>query len=233
MATRKTPAPGSRGATDTSTDVEGLVQSIRTHKKFKRLAGYSIQCLIKVIAPPASDWVALSQEAQRFGVVEAIGEVLQAPTTSDGGIFLQSITAVSAVACSSGAGAVAVAESAALASLLNAFVFFWDSTLPEAARASRGDLEGEDRSTAQGVMKHMSDLLHAVGRQAPGVILSQPAGLSTLLRLAVPTHAGSLVTDLPASAVAMQCLGLVRRARCTLQTSMCSHVCASLPASHA
>ena len=186
------------------------MQSIRTHKKFKRLAGYSIQSLIKVIAPPASDWVSLAQEAHRAGVVEAIGEVLVAPTTADGGIFLQSITAISAVACSGTRGATAVAESVALPSVLNAFMFFWDETLAEAAKASRGELEGEDRATALGVMKHMSDLMHAVCRQSPGVVLQQVAGLPTLLRLGLPTMAGSHVSDLAANAVAMQCLGMVR-----------------------
>jgi hypothetical protein len=37
-----------------SAGVAGLVGSIKQHKNFKQLAGYSVQCLVKAITPPAS-----------------------------------------------------------------------------------------------------------------------------------------------------------------------------------
>jgi hypothetical protein len=198
--------------------VSQLVSSIAQHKKFKRLAGYSISCLVKLIAPPAADWVNLCQEAARCGAVEAVGEVLTSPTTSDAAIFLHSAATVAAVATSSGRCAAAVAESPGLGPLLAAFVFYWDNTLPELARGSRGgELEGEDRTGARAGMKAMADLLLAVCKQAPQSVIKQPLGVPVLLRLAVPgfgcrgavAEAGGLVVDLHPSAVAMQCFGLV------------------------
>ena len=73
--TSKRPARPDAGAGDAATSIEGLVQSIRTHKRFKRLAGYSIQCLLKVIAPPAGEWEAAAARAQRAGVLDAVAEV--------------------------------------------------------------------------------------------------------------------------------------------------------------
>ena len=39
-----------------SAGVAGLVASIKQHKNFKQLAGYSVQCLVKAITPPALQW---------------------------------------------------------------------------------------------------------------------------------------------------------------------------------
>jgi hypothetical protein len=219
-------------AVEDSGSIEGLVQSINTHKKFKRLAGYSISCLVKLIAPPASDWVNLSLEAARCGAVGAIGEVLQNPTTGDAGIFQHSVAAVASIALSSVRCAAAIAESPALGTILSAFVFYWDKTLPELASGTRGGgLEGEDLLGARGCMKHVADVLHAVSKQAPATLLQQPQGVPVLLRLAVPgfgaatpalSAAGGLVIDLPSSALAMQSLGLVSWDKhCSPRTHTC------------
>ncbi len=83
-------------------------------------------------------------------------------------------------------------------------------------QAAGRDLEGEDRSNALLVMKHMADLVHAVCKQAPAVMLQPPLGIPTLMRLCVPGfqrpsgRPGVLVLDLSANALTMQSLSVVR-----------------------
>ena len=63
------PAGASAGTTS-------LVASVKTHKKFRQLAGYSVQCLCKVIVPGTVGWEKNLTEAFEAGALEAITEVL-------------------------------------------------------------------------------------------------------------------------------------------------------------
>ncbi len=57
--------------------VKALVQSIKKHKNFRQLASYSVQCLVKVVVPPASGWEEALKEAFDAGALDAITAVLQ------------------------------------------------------------------------------------------------------------------------------------------------------------
>lgn len=46
---RGAPAPSDNG-------VKALVTSIRKRKNFRQMASYSVQCLVKLITPPAVGW---------------------------------------------------------------------------------------------------------------------------------------------------------------------------------
>jgi len=64
-------------STKSQTGVKSLVQSIKKHKNFRQLASYSVQCLVKVVVPPASGWEEALKEAYDAGALEAITSVLQ------------------------------------------------------------------------------------------------------------------------------------------------------------
>jgi hypothetical protein len=212
-----------KGSRDTAgSSVESLVQTIRKNKAgFKRLAGYSIECLIKLIAPPASNWLSDAITALNCGAVEAIAEILQGPTTADGGIFLQAVVAINAMVRASARGAQAVADSAHYRTILTAFAFYWDVTLREQSRAAAvggappKELEGEDRNNAVAAVKMVAEIMMSVARQAPQALLGEPLAISALMRLAYPVY-GKLpfvLLDPLSCTIGLQCLIVVRASR--------------------
>ena len=100
--------------------IPDLVGSIKKHKKFKGLAGYSIQCLTKVIVPPAATWQANAKAAADLGAYDVISSVLhQFPEEES--IFSPGATAISAMS-SIPSVAAAMAENPAFKLLLEGFL---------------------------------------------------------------------------------------------------------------
>ena len=103
-----------------SSGVGALVASIKQHKKFKQLAGYSVQCLVKAIVPPAVGWEQNLREAYEAGCLEAITDVLQRHA-GDEEVTAAATAALTAIAAE-GQYATAVVESGALMGLVGSVV---------------------------------------------------------------------------------------------------------------
>lgn len=219
MLVNESPMAG-RGAPSASADssVEGLVQSIQKSKNFKRLAGYSIECLNKLITPTASDWAAQAGNALRLGAVHAIVDVLNNPSTSDAGIFIQAIKAIATLSASSArAGAVLGDAPADVAVIVRAFVFYWDTTVPSLAD-SRKQLSTEDRQAAAGTAEGFANIALTAAKHSPRAVLTTEGALSALCRVVHPEYtpspaaksAGPTVFHAVATSLALQALTVVR-----------------------
>ena len=57
--------PGAASGSDSG--VAALVTSIKKRKNFRQMASYSVQCLVKLITPPAAGWEANLKEAYDAG----------------------------------------------------------------------------------------------------------------------------------------------------------------------
>lgn len=196
------------------TSVEGLVHSIAKSKNFKRLAGYSIECLNKLINKTASDWVEQCALAVKLGGLQIIVDVLANPSTSDAGIFVQATQAIAILASSSARAGATLGEShPAVLTLLRAFVFYWDTTVPSLAD-SRKQLSGEDKQTVCGTAEAFASILLTVSKNAPRALLTVENALGALARLFSPEYTaasgGIAVFHPPAANMALQALALVR-----------------------
>jgi hypothetical protein len=208
MATRQT--------TGADSSVEGLVHSIQKSKTFKRLAGYSIECLNKLINPTASDWLEQSALAVKLGAVPAIVDVLANPSTSDAGIFIQATKAVAILASSSARAGQSLCDvPSAVGTIINAFVYYWDTTLPSLTD-SRKQLSIEDKQAAYTTAESFAGIIATVAKHGPKVLTSVPAAVPALCRLIVPDFGtlSSSSTKLslfhpPAASLAFQALTLV------------------------
>ena len=107
-------------AASASAGVQGLVGSIKQHKNFKQLAGYSVQCLVKAITPPALNWERSLREAYEAGALEAITAVLH-KHAGDEEVTAAATAALAAIA-SVGEYATAVVDSGAMMGLLGSLV---------------------------------------------------------------------------------------------------------------
>lgn len=103
-----------------SAGVAGLVGSIKQHKNFKQLAGYSVQCLVKAITPPALNWERSLREAYEAGALEAITAVLS-KHAGDEEVTAAATAALAAIAAD-GAFAAAVVETGAMMGVLESLV---------------------------------------------------------------------------------------------------------------
>lgn len=205
--------------------VEGLVHSIQKSKTFKRLAGYSIECLNKLITPTASDGAAQCGLAVKLGATAAIIDVLTNPSTSDAVIFVQALKAVATLSVSSARGGQALSDSpAGIATIVRAFTFYWDTTLPSLVD-SRKQLSSEDKQTAAAVSEDFATIMHTVAKAAPRVVLTVEGALSALCRLVFPEFSGTtsrpIVFHSPATVSALQALTVVRYMRLLHVTATC------------
>jgi hypothetical protein len=208
-----------RQTNSADSSVEGLVHSIQKSKTFKRLAGYSIECLNKLINPTASDWLEQSGLAVKLGAVPAIVDVLANPSTSDAGIFIQATKAVAILASSSSRAGQSLCDvPSAVGTIINAFVYYWDTTLPSLTD-SRKQLSAEDRQSAYSTAESFAGIVATVAKHGPRVLTGVPAAIPALCRLIVPdfgTPTSSSAPKLslfhpPAASLAFQALTLVWR----------------------
>ena len=103
-----------------SAGVGALVASIKQHRKFKQLAGYSVNTLVKAITPPSVGWEQNLREAYEAGALEAITEVLKLHA-GDEEITAAATAALTAIAAD-GQYASAVVDSGAMMGLMGSVV---------------------------------------------------------------------------------------------------------------
>ena len=103
-----------------SSGVHSLVASIKQHRKFKQLAGYSVNTLVKAITPPTVGWEQALREAYEVGALEAITEVLKLHA-GDEEVTAAATAALTAIAAE-GQYATAVVDSGAMMGLMGSVV---------------------------------------------------------------------------------------------------------------